>query len=51
MKAMLSGVIVVAAFALVAAAGLILLVSLYRISGHRGAGLDGDTGQVDSEGG
>jgi hypothetical protein len=51
MTAMLSGVIVMAAFGLVAAASLILLVSLYRISGRRGAGSDGDTGQVDPEGG
>jgi hypothetical protein len=51
MTATLSGVIVISAFGLVAAAGLILVVSLYRISGRSGGGSDGDTGQVDPGGG
>jgi hypothetical protein len=38
MAAMLSGVILVAAFGLVAAAGVILVVALHRVSRHR---LDG----------
>lgn len=48
---MLSGAIVIAAFGLVAAAGLILVASLYRISGRAAAGSDGDAGQADPEGG
>jgi len=39
---MLSGVIMIAAFALVAAAGLILAVALFRISGRSRAGADTD---------
>jgi hypothetical protein len=38
MTAMLSGVILVAAFGLVAVAGVILVVALYRVSGHRPEG-------------
>jgi hypothetical protein len=51
MTAMLSGVVVIAALGLVAAAGLILVGSLYRISGRAAAGSDGDTGRADPEGG
>jgi len=48
---MLSGVIMIVAFGLVAVAGLILLVALYRISGRAAVGSDADPGQADSEGG
>lgn len=48
---MLSGVILVAGFGVVAAAGLVLTVALYRISGRRAAGSDADHGGVDPEGG
>jgi hypothetical protein len=51
MTAMLSGVLVIAAFGLVAAAGLILVGSLYRVSGRAAAEADGDPGQPDPEGG
>jgi hypothetical protein len=51
MTAMLSGVIMIAAFGVVAAAGLILVVALCRISGRAGAGSDGDVGRIDREGG
>jgi hypothetical protein len=51
MTAMLSGVILVAAFGVVAAAGLVLTVALYRISGRRAAGSGADHGDVDPEGG
>jgi len=51
MTAMLSGVTMIAAFAVVAAAGLTLVVALCRISGRAGAGSDGDHGQRDGEGG
>ena len=44
---MLSGVILVAAFGVVAAAGLVLTMALYRVSGRRAA----DHGDVDPEGG
>ena len=48
---MVSGVILVAAFGVVAAAGLVLIVALYRISGRRAAGSGADDGDVDPEGG
>jgi hypothetical protein len=49
---MLNGVILVAAFGVVAAAGLVLTVALYRISGgRRAAGSGADHGDVDPEGG
>jgi hypothetical protein len=48
---MLSGVIMIAAFGLVAAAGLVLIVSLCWISGRGSAGSGGDPGQADPEGG
>jgi hypothetical protein len=51
MAAMLSGVIMIAAFGLVAAAGLILCVALYRVSHRPGAGSGGDHDQADLEGG
>jgi hypothetical protein len=48
---MLSGVIMIVAFGLVAAAGLILVVALHRISSRAAAGSDADRGQADPEGG
>ena len=48
---MLSGVIMIVAFGLVATAGLVLVVSLGRISGRGSAGSGGDPGQADPEGG
>jgi uncharacterized membrane protein SpoIIM required for sporulation len=51
MAAMLSGVIMIAAFSVVAAAGLLLAVTLYRIGGRRAAGSDAESGQADAEGG
>jgi len=47
---MLSGVILVAAFGLVAAAGLVLAVALFRISRRPAAGADSDLSQ-NGEGG
>jgi len=38
MEAMLSGVVLVVAFGLVAIAGTALVVALYRVSGHRAEG-------------
>jgi hypothetical protein len=51
MAAMLSGVIMITAFGVVAAAGLVLAVALCRIGGRRAAGSDADPGQADAEGG
>jgi predicted exporter len=51
MTSSLSGVVMLAAFGLVAAAGMILSVALCRISGRRGAGSDGDRDRADPEGG
>jgi hypothetical protein len=51
MLAMLSGVIMIAAFGLVAVAGLVLAVAVFRIGGRPAAGSDGDPGRVDPEGG
>jgi hypothetical protein len=51
MTAMLSGVMMIAAFGIVGAAGLVLVVALCRISGRAGAGSDGDPGRRDREGG
>jgi hypothetical protein len=51
MTAMLSGVILVVAFGLVAAAGLVLAVALFRISGRPAAGADSDLGQNGPDGG
>lgn len=42
---MLSGVIIVAAFGLLAALGLVLAVALYRISGRPATADDGDLGR------
>jgi hypothetical protein len=51
MTAMLSGVIMIAAFGIVAAAGLVLMVALYRISGRAGAGSERDPSPTDVEDG
>jgi hypothetical protein len=51
MTAMLGGIILVAAFGLVAAAGLVLAVALYRISGRPAAGADNNAGDTGPEGG
>jgi hypothetical protein len=45
MTAMLSGLILVAAFGVLAVAGLLLVVALYRISGRPAAGAASDVGQ------
>jgi hypothetical protein len=50
MTAMLSGVIVVAAFGLLAALGLVLAVALYRISGGPASAGDSDLGRSGPEG-
>lgn len=47
---MLSSVIVVAAFALLAALGLVLVVALYRISGGPATTDEGDLGRTGPEG-
>jgi hypothetical protein len=51
MTALISGVILVAAFGLVAVLGLVLLVALYRISGRPAAGADGGRGRTSQKGG
>jgi hypothetical protein len=51
MTGMLSGIILVAAFGLVAAAGLVLAIALYRISGRPAAGADSHLGETGREGG
>ncbi len=48
---MLSGIILVAGFGLVAAAGLVLVVALYRISGRPAAVADSNPGEAGPEGG
>jgi hypothetical protein len=45
MTAMLSGLVLVAAFGLTALAALVLVVALYRVSGHPAAGAASDLGQ------
>jgi hypothetical protein len=45
MAAMLSGLVLVAAFGVLAVAGLLLVVALYRISGRPAAGAASDAGQ------
>ena len=42
---MLSGLVLVAAFGVLAVAGLLLVVALYRISGRPAAGAASDVGQ------
>jgi hypothetical protein len=44
MTAMLSGLVLVAAFGALAVAGLLLVVALYRISGRPAAGAASDAG-------
>ena len=48
---MLSGIIVIAAFGLIAGAGLVLVVSLCRISGRGDAVSGGSGGKTDLGGG
>jgi hypothetical protein len=50
MTAMLSGVIVAAAFGLLAALGLVLAVALYRISGGASGAGDTELGRSGPEG-
>jgi hypothetical protein len=45
MTAMLSALFLVAAFGVLAVAGLLLVVALYRISGRPAAGAANDAGQ------
>jgi hypothetical protein len=47
---MLSGVIIVVAFGLLAALGLMLAVALYRISGRQVTAGDNDPGRTGPEG-
>jgi hypothetical protein len=48
---MLSGIVLVAAFGLVAAAALVLAIALYRISGRPATVADGSPGEAGPEGG
>ncbi len=47
---MLSGVIVVAAFGVLAVLGLVLVVGLYRVSGRPATSADSDLGRTGTEG-
>jgi hypothetical protein len=51
MTAMLSGIILVAAFGIVAGAGLVLAVALYRVSGRPAVAAESNPGETGPEGG